>query len=94
MNLCRFCIKLINALLSYFSANALLMNDDCQTPLDVARAKGQSKVVRAIEVCVNARGVMQFKFLSVPMCIVVGFTFFFHLNEDDDLTLYFMLVPS
>ncbi|XP_047333927.1 putative E3 ubiquitin-protein ligase XBAT35 isoform X2 [Impatiens glandulifera] len=30
-------------------ANALIMNDDCQTPLDVARAKGNSNVVRAIE---------------------------------------------
>lgn len=30
-------------------ANALVMNDDCQTPLDVARAKGYSNVVRAIE---------------------------------------------
>lgn len=26
------------------------MNDDCQTPLDVARIKGYSNVVRAIEV--------------------------------------------
>ena len=32
------------------SANALVMNDDCQTPLDVARSKGFSNVVRAIEV--------------------------------------------
>ncbi|KAG6766233.1 hypothetical protein POTOM_030304 [Populus tomentosa] len=30
-------------------ANALVMNDDCQTPLEVARAKGHSNVVRAIE---------------------------------------------
>lgn len=30
-------------------ANALVMNDDCQTPLEVARAKGYSNVVRAIE---------------------------------------------
>ncbi|CDO99242.1 unnamed protein product [Coffea canephora] len=30
-------------------ANALVMNDDCQTPLDVARSKGFSNVVRAIE---------------------------------------------
>lgn len=34
----------------FFSANALIMNDDCQSPLDVARAKGHSNVVRAIEV--------------------------------------------
>ena len=27
------------------SANALVMNDDCQTPLEVARAKGYSNVV-------------------------------------------------
>ncbi|KAK6914098.1 Ankyrin repeat, partial [Dillenia turbinata] len=30
-------------------ANPLVMNDDCQTALDVARAKGFSNVVRAIE---------------------------------------------
>ncbi|KAJ9546954.1 hypothetical protein OSB04_019497 [Centaurea solstitialis] len=30
-------------------ANALVMNDDCQTALDVARLKGFSNVVRAIE---------------------------------------------
>ncbi|GJU72671.1 putative E3 ubiquitin-protein ligase XBAT35 isoform X1 [Tanacetum coccineum] len=30
-------------------ANALVMNDDCQTALDVARVKGYSNVVRAIE---------------------------------------------
>lgn len=34
----------------FFPANALIMNDDCQSPLDVARAKGYSNVVRAIEV--------------------------------------------
>ncbi|XP_061989861.1 putative E3 ubiquitin-protein ligase XBAT35 isoform X1 [Rosa rugosa] len=38
----------VNLLLSR-GANALIMNDDCQSPLDVARAKGQSAVVRAIE---------------------------------------------
>lgn len=32
------------------SAHATRMNDDCQTPLDLARAKGHTKVVRAIEV--------------------------------------------
>lgn len=31
--------------------NALVINDDCQTPLDVARAKGYTNVVRTIEVC-------------------------------------------
>ncbi|KAK6161246.1 hypothetical protein DH2020_004627 [Rehmannia glutinosa] len=36
-------------LLLTHGANALVMNDDCQTPLDVARAKGYSNVVRAIE---------------------------------------------
>lgn len=30
------------------------MNDDCQTPLDVARAKGLSNVVRALEVSLLA----------------------------------------
>jgi hypothetical protein len=41
-----------------FSANALVTNDDCQTPLQVARAKGHSIVVRAIEVCITRRVVM------------------------------------
>ena len=41
-----------------FSANALVMNDDCQTPLEIARAKGHSNVVRAIEVCVMRHVVM------------------------------------
>ncbi|KAB8491083.1 hypothetical protein FH972_025379 [Carpinus fangiana] len=36
-------------LLLTHGANALVMNDDCQTPLEVARAKGHSNVVRAIE---------------------------------------------
>ncbi|XP_059445558.1 putative E3 ubiquitin-protein ligase XBAT35 isoform X2 [Corylus avellana] len=36
-------------LLITHGANALVMNDDCQTPLEVARAKGHSNVVRAIE---------------------------------------------
>ncbi|KAJ9700705.1 hypothetical protein PVL29_006162 [Vitis rotundifolia] len=38
----------VNLLLSH-GANALLMNDDCQTALDVARATGHSRVVRVIE---------------------------------------------
>ncbi|KAL5998699.1 hypothetical protein ACLOJK_009644 [Asimina triloba] len=36
-------------LLLHHGANALIMNDDCVTPLDVARSKGHSKVVRVIE---------------------------------------------
>ncbi|KAH9621339.1 hypothetical protein KSS87_003859 [Heliosperma pusillum] len=40
--------KNVNLLLSH-GANALLVNDDCQTPLDHARAKGFTNVVRAIE---------------------------------------------
>lgn len=35
------------------SANPLVLNDDCQTALEVARAKGHSNVVRAIEVHSN-----------------------------------------
>ncbi|GAB2217737.1 hypothetical protein Droror1_Dr00000946 [Drosera rotundifolia] len=30
-------------------ANALLINDDCQTPLEIARAKGFGEIVRALE---------------------------------------------
>ncbi|KAK9931161.1 hypothetical protein M0R45_018453 [Rubus argutus] len=41
-------VDTVNLLLSR-GANALIMNDDCQSPLDVARAKGHSNVVRAIE---------------------------------------------
>ncbi|KAI0493479.1 hypothetical protein KFK09_023597 [Dendrobium nobile] len=36
-------------LLLSHGANPLVMNDDCQTPLDLARAKGNSNVVRAIQ---------------------------------------------
>ncbi|KAJ4968696.1 hypothetical protein NE237_015397 [Protea cynaroides] len=38
----------VRLLLSH-GANVLAMNDDCQTPLEVARSKGYSKVVRTIE---------------------------------------------
>ncbi|KAG6420067.1 hypothetical protein SASPL_116582 [Salvia splendens] len=38
----------VKLLLSH-GANALIMNDDCNTPLDLARAKGFVNVVRAIE---------------------------------------------
>ncbi|KAI3829057.1 hypothetical protein L1987_03171 [Smallanthus sonchifolius] len=40
--------QMVNLLLSR-GANALVMNDDCQTALDVARVKGYSDAVRAIE---------------------------------------------
>ncbi|KAH9764357.1 putative E3 ubiquitin-protein ligase XBAT35 [Citrus sinensis] len=40
--------RTVKLLLSY-GANALVLNDDCQTPLEVARAKGFTNVVRAIE---------------------------------------------
>ncbi|EYU18316.1 hypothetical protein ABFS82_07G048400 [Erythranthe guttata] len=38
----------LKLLLSH-GANAMVMNDDCQTPLDVARSKGYTNIVRAIE---------------------------------------------
>jgi len=41
---------LIWDLLFNFPANPLQMNDDCQTALEVARAKGNTNVVRVIEV--------------------------------------------
>ncbi|KAL4562920.1 hypothetical protein LXL04_026951 [Taraxacum kok-saghyz] len=40
--------QMVKQLLSH-GANALVMNDDCQTELDVARLKGYSNVERAIE---------------------------------------------
>ncbi|CAA7028081.1 unnamed protein product [Microthlaspi erraticum] len=40
--------KTVKLLLSH-GANPLVLNDDFETPLDVARAKGYSNVVRAIE---------------------------------------------
>ncbi|KVH91505.1 putative E3 ubiquitin-protein ligase XBAT35 isoform X1 [Cynara cardunculus var. scolymus] len=40
--------QMVKLLLSN-GANALVLNDDCQTALDVARVKGYSNVVRAIE---------------------------------------------
>ncbi|KAL4589537.1 hypothetical protein LXL04_002445 [Taraxacum kok-saghyz] len=40
--------QMVKLLLSH-GANALVMNDDCQTALDVARLKGYSNVERAIE---------------------------------------------
>lgn len=38
----------VELLLSH-GANALIMNDNCQTPLDIARTRGYSNVVRGIE---------------------------------------------
>uniref|UniRef100_A0A7N0ZZE9 RING-type domain-containing protein n=1 Tax=Kalanchoe fedtschenkoi TaxID=63787 RepID=A0A7N0ZZE9_KALFE len=40
--------RTVNLLLTH-GANALLLNDDCQTPLEVARAKGYNTVVCIIE---------------------------------------------
>ncbi|KAJ8768436.1 hypothetical protein K2173_021589 [Erythroxylum novogranatense] len=40
--------NIVKLLLSH-GANPLAMNDDCQNPLEVARAKGHGKVVREIE---------------------------------------------
>ncbi|KAI0492347.1 hypothetical protein KFK09_026618 [Dendrobium nobile] len=48
-------------LLLSHGANPLVMNDDCQTPLDLARAKGNSNVVRAIQLCINIQTVANMK---------------------------------
>lgn len=50
---CLFCVFNILTCLFKLSANPMMINDDCQTPLDVARAKGYINVVRAIEVCLR-----------------------------------------
>ncbi|KAL1294664.1 hypothetical protein HN51_055457 [Arachis hypogaea] len=42
-------LESIVKLLLLHGANPLILNDDCQTALEVARAKGHSNVVRAIE---------------------------------------------
>lgn len=44
------CLALDISYSVYVSANALVRNDDCHTALDVARIKGHTTVVRAIEV--------------------------------------------
>ncbi|KAI4342671.1 hypothetical protein MLD38_027264 [Melastoma candidum] len=51
----------VKLLLSH-GANALVMNDDCQTPLEVARAKGYTNVVRALEkhICLFAGWLREF----------------------------------
>lgn len=46
--------NLVTSIIIWFclvAANPLVLNDDFQTPLDIARVKGYSNVVRAIEVC-------------------------------------------
>ncbi|PKU62616.1 Putative E3 ubiquitin-protein ligase XBAT35 [Dendrobium catenatum] len=48
-------------LLLSHGANPLVMNYDCQTPLDLARAKGNSNVVRAIQLCINIQTVANMK---------------------------------
>lgn len=60
------------------SANALVLNDDCQTALDVARAKGHGNVVRAIEVCPDFLSLHE----NIPACHIemnglVVFPFFY-----------------
>ncbi|MCE3052523.1 putative E3 ubiquitin-protein ligase xbat35, partial [Datura stramonium] len=51
----------VQLLLSY-GANPLIKNDACQTPLEVARAKGFSNVVRTIErqICVFSGWMKEF----------------------------------
>ena len=58
------------------------MNDDCQTPLEVARAMGHSNVVRAIEVCIMGHAVM-----SVLLHCV------WKMWENNMLFTMFLLIP-
>jgi len=54
------------------TANPLVMNDNCQTPLDLARVKGHCDVVRAIEVCLHLKfstGSEIFKFFFFVCCL-------------------------
>ena len=46
-----WCFIYIYIMVFLLAANPLALNDDFQTPLDVARDNGHSDVVRAIEVC-------------------------------------------
>ena len=41
------------SLLIHVLANALVRDDDSQTPLDVARINGHTSIVREIEVCLT-----------------------------------------
>lgn len=50
------------------------MNDDCQTPVDVARVKRHSNVVRAIEVHFSSI-VMSFNVIQIP--VLARFFLFF-----------------
>ena len=45
------------------SANPLVRNDECQSPLDVARSRGFANVVHAIEVCSSLTNVTSCNFL-------------------------------
>lgn len=49
-----------------FAANPLVLNDDCQTALEVARAKGNSNVVRTMEVAFKL-----FECCIIYHCVVV-----------------------
>ncbi|KAK9047843.1 hypothetical protein SSX86_033195 [Deinandra increscens subsp. villosa] len=64
--------EMVNLLLSH-GANALTLNDDCQTALDVARVKGYSNIVRAIEVDAHSNlGNLMKAQGSVQQVILVG----------------------
>ena len=71
------------SLLIYVSANALVRNDDCHTPLDVARVKGHTNVVRTIEVCLTNVEVKNFSksfYLYVLFNMVKVLLYFLHLR--------------
>ncbi|MCI03862.1 E3 ubiquitin-protein ligase XBAT35-like, partial [Trifolium medium] len=73
-------LESIVKLLLLHGANPLILNDDCQTALEVARAKGTTNVVRAIEshICLFSGWLREFHgpgFLEVVAPNLLGGSF-------------------